>query len=78
MRHAKPTYLVGIEFYFDPGMGLCGVENDALGNTRTAQYLTTAEAVSWLTDHLQGEKWVRDRTKSPACNQETNEGGNHA
>lgn len=64
MHEAKKRWLPGIEFYVAADMGLCGVSNDSDGNQRTAQYLSSDEAVEWLTTWLDGEQWKRERTAS--------------
>ena len=64
MHEAEKRYLLGIEFYMAPGMGLCGVQNDSAGNQRTAQHLDPNEATEWLVAFLRGDEWRRKRTGS--------------
>lgn len=73
MHEAAKRYLPGIEFYMAPGMGLCGVQNDARGNQRTAQYLDPNEASEWLVAFIKGEEWRRSATAS-VSNQDTKAG----
>lgn len=74
MHEAEKRYLPGIEFYMAPGMGLCGVQNDSLGNQRTAQYLDPNEASEWLIAFIKGKDWHRTLTASASIQESRSEG----
>lgn len=59
MQEAKKSYHRGLEFYYTPSMGLCGIENDKDGHQSTYQYLSAHEAADWVAAWIDGVRWNR-------------------